>query len=116
MFLESTNNRLRRFGIVGFVLVILLYGLFQARDLIQGPVIQIHAPEDGATVTDTLIRIEGEAHNISEITLNERRILVNETGYFNEQLLLPEGYTIMTFEARDRFGRTTKETLQLVRR
>lgn len=115
MLLGSTH-RLRRIGILSFVFIIILYGLFQARNLIQGPVIQIHTPENGATIEDALVHIKGEAHNISEITLNDRLILVDEMGYFEEQLLLPEGYTIMTLKARDRFGRTTKETLQLVHR
>lgn len=114
MAIESTH-KLRRLGILCFVLVMILYGLFQARNLLMGPVVLINTPKNGAMSAEALTTITGEARNISEITLNDRPILVDEEGYFEEQLLLPQGYTIMTLEARDRFGRTTVETLQLVR-
>lgn len=109
------THKLRRIGIVLFVLAIASYGIFQARDLLEGPAIYLENPKDGTVLNESFIAITGRAENISEITLNDRHIFVDETGHFAEQLLLPEGYTIMTLEARDRFGRTTTETLRLVR-
>jgi len=110
----SATSRLRRFAVVLFVLAVLSYGLFQARNLIQGPIITIHSPQNGTTVNNALVEISGEAKNISGITLNDQHIFVDEEGNFREQLLLSYGYTIMTIEASDRFGRETKQTLELV--
>lgn len=97
-----------------FAGIVLSYTYFQTRNLIDGPIISITAPTNGATLSESLIAIEGEAHNITHISINDRQIFVNEMGNFREQLLLPYGYTIITIKARDKFGRLEHKTLELV--
>ena len=102
------------------VLLILLflsiggYGLFQMRNLILGPVITLSTPSNGAAVSDSLIPIVGSTKNIAFISLNDRAIFIDEEGYFNEQVLLSYGYNILTLKARDKFGRETIKTLELI--
>ena len=104
-----------RFSIVALVVVSIIgYGIIKSWNLIEGPSIDIWAPENGATIYKPLLNIEGEAHNVAFLTLNGKQIFVDETGYLKEQLLLPPGYSILTFEAKDRFGREITNTLQLV--
>lgn len=93
--------------------VILSYVWVKSRDFLEGPVIIIHSPDSGETF-ESLIDITGEARHISNITLNDRKIFVDEKGLFSEQLLLSEGYNIITIEAGDRFKRTVRETIELV--
>src|SRR3989344_85888 len=88
------------------------YSIFEARFLIQGPVISVDTPTNGATVTSSLIIIAGTAKNITDISLNDRKIFVDEKGNFSEQLLLAYGYNILTLKANDRFGRETKQVLE----
>ena len=38
----------------------------------------------------------------------------DEKGNFEEKLLLSYGYNIMTIEGWDKFGRETKETIEMV--
>jgi len=110
----SATGHMRRTATALLILAIVLYGLFQARNLIQGPVITVHEPQNGEVVHTAFVDISGEVKNISEITLNDRHIFVDEEGRFREQLLLAEGYTIMTLDASDRFGRHTRKALELV--
>ncbi len=91
-----------------------IYGIFQARELIVGPRIVVESPRNGATVDRSLVVIAGHAKNISAISLNGRTIFVDNNGRFSEQLLLADGYNIITVEAKSRFGKETKETLELV--
>ena len=95
-------------------MMILGYALFQARNLIRGPMISIENPQNGSTLVESLISIEGHAENISYISLNDRQIFIDEAGAFKEKLLLSYGYNIMTIKAKDKFGRETQETLELV--
>jgi hypothetical protein len=97
------------------ILVALGYTLFQSRNLIQGPSITLIEPESPSLISQSLIDVRGQAKNISHITLNGRAIFVDEAGIFHERLLVPQGYTIMTLEAEDRFGRTTTKSIELVR-
>lgn len=97
-----------------FAIVIFGYALFQARNIISGPVIKIQTPENGISLNYSLVNIEGTAKNISHISFNDRQIFTDEDGEFSEKLLLSYGYNIITIKARDRFGRETKEILELI--
>ncbi|MEX0916930.1 MAG: hypothetical protein WDZ90_00155 [Candidatus Paceibacterota bacterium] len=99
----------------GFIIGVLLvsYALFQARDLIEGPVIALSSPENGATIIENGVFIEGHAKNIARISLNDHQIFVDESGYFKERILLPEGYAILVIKGSDRFGRKTQEIISL---
>lgn len=97
-----------------FVLIIFTYTYMKSGNYLEGPVIIINAPENGMTVSDSLINIEGTANYISHIQLNNNQIYVDENGKINEQLLLSYGYNIITLEAEDRFGRKIKKTIEIV--
>jgi hypothetical protein len=104
-----------RWGAIIFIVCIALYALFQARHLIEGPIITIDTPRNGASVARASIDIIGTTKNVTRIRLNDRSIFITENGAFSEKLLLPMGYTIMKLEAEDRFGRSTQELLHVVR-
>jgi hypothetical protein len=93
--------------------LIVLYVHFQARNLIEGPSI---------TLSDTPVTIQhertltlsGRAENIVKLTVNGREIHTNERGEFTQALVLENGYTVVTLEAQDRFGRGTTLTREYV--
>ncbi|MEK7081543.1 MAG: hypothetical protein AAB888_01095 [Patescibacteria group bacterium] len=97
-----------------FALVVLLYAYYQTRNLISGPTIEITFPENGKTFTEPLVEIIGVAKNSSRITLNDRPILIDESGNFKEKLLLSDGYNIIDFKAEDRFGERINKTLEVI--
>jgi len=90
------------------------YATFQAHAFVQGPVIEVQSPLDGSVTAESLITIKGNARNISYLTLNGNKIFTDESGEFDERILLSRGYNIMKLEAQDRFGRKTAQTLQLI--
>lgn len=99
---------------IGIIGLIVGYGAFRAKSLVEGPDIGITSPLNGATSTESLVSVSGFAHNISFLTLNGAKIYTDESGAFRERVLLSYGYNIMTLEAKDRFGRTAQKTLQLI--
>lgn len=104
-----------KFIIIGiFAIAILGYSLFQARNIILGPVVKIQKPQNGASLNYSLVNIKGITKNISRISMNDRQIFTNGQGEFSEELLLSYGYNIITLKAEDRFGRETKKTLELI--
>ena len=94
-------------------ILILGYGLFQARNLINGPEINISSPKNGDSVVDPLVIVSGSTFNITHITLNDRQIFVDKQGKFIEKLLVPPGYTIIKLAAQDKFGRVTQKLVEL---
>lgn len=90
------------FLLVGGALV--WYALFQARLLIGGPSLTLHADTEVLHYA-RVVAIVGTARNVTAITLNDRSIFTDEEGNFHEQVVLENGYTILTLRARDRYGR-----------
>lgn len=95
--------------IVGTAIIGLIGGYiaFQARFLIQGPIIVL-LEEPGVQHSARTITLKGKAENITHLWLNDRPIFTDEAGYFTEALVLENGYTITTLRARDRYGRETR--------
>lgn len=95
------------------VLLVISYVLFQARNLIQGPRIELQG-ELPTVQHERMVTLRGTAKNIVSLTLNGNTIFTDEHGNFSKVLVLPNGYTIMTLMAKDRFGRTTSLTRSFV--
>jgi hypothetical protein len=104
--LEASSVLKTIFGIV-LVGLITSYVIFQARFLITGPQI-ILAGEIPTENNSRSITLEGTAFNITHLWLNDRQIFTDESGHFEEALILENGYTIATLRAKDRYGRETR--------
>lgn len=96
------------------VAIVGLYGLFQARHLIEGPVITLETPHNGSMLTQSPVTIRGTARNSAKIAINGKDILPDKNGNFSEELLLSDGYNIITVEAEDQFGKQAHETLEVM--
>ena len=97
-----------------FVLIIGGYSIFQAHNIISGPQIALASPLSGGVVTDQSVNISGNAKNISFISLDDRPINIDESGKFNEKLLLYPGYNIIRLYAKDKFGAETEKKVEII--
>ncbi len=98
-------------GTISVLILILIYGFFNARLLIAGPQIEIFSPENGMSFDTPFIEIFGKARNTSFISMNGNPIYINENDEFREKLLLSPGTSIIKIDARDRFERSTEKIL-----
>lgn len=98
--------------IVSISSALLIYVYFQFHDYLIGPTISISYPIAGSTVYGPEVEIKGLAKRISFFSLNDSAIFTDPTGSFKEKLILPNGYNIMKFEAKDRFGHQTEKLLE----
>ncbi len=98
-----------------FILFIVGYGLFQAKNLINGPKISL----DGSftkplVVNNDILKLSGTAKNIASITLNDRPISVDEKGLFDEKVLLFPGLNVIKLFGKDKFGAVTQKMLEVI--
>ncbi|HYD92952.1 MAG TPA: hypothetical protein VEB18_00625 [Candidatus Paceibacterota bacterium] len=97
--------------VVGFVLLLLVgYGAVKAVPLLSGPSLVIATPSNYTTSADGFMTVSGVARNTEALFLNGGPLLIDPDGRFSKELLLPSGGAILTFTARDRFGRSSTET------
>lgn len=94
------------------LLVTAMYGLFQARILIKGPMLFVSLPENGSTVSDVLLEVEGKTEHVTHVSINGRPILLDTSGEFRETLVTPSGYGVIFVEARNRFGHHTEKRIE----
>jgi len=99
------------FGLVA--LLIIGYGLFEARRLIEGPDIRIEYPADGSATSSQTVTVGGTANNISFLTINDSPAYTDESGKFVYRFAPPAGYTVVTVAATDRFGRSARTSVAI---
>lgn len=107
------RHPLTAFFIVVAVVGLFGYGLFEARRILEGPVITIESPEDGSATSSTGIIFAGRAQNISFLSINDKPSFADEQGRFAELLSVPPGFTVLTVAATDRFGRKTSRSVSI---
>ena len=111
---RETKFYLKAIVITLFLICLFGYGAFEVWNYATGPKIIISSPANGSAVSESLITISGQGKNTKEITLNDRPIVVDESGNFNEKILLSYGYNVLELKAEDRFGKKTEQELQIV--
>ncbi len=102
----SARRILRASFTLGFIILIVYYVGFQSRNLLGGPHITLTEPTTSVQQYPT-VTLQGTTRNITHLSLNGKQIYTDEAGAFSYELVLENGYTIMTLYATDRFGRET---------
>ncbi len=95
------------------IIAVVSYVFLNSRVFIAGPKISVSSPENGSGTDKNVVEIVGNTENTSAISINDRPILIDESGNFKESLLLVPGYNIIMIEAQDKFDRHISERLDL---
>jgi len=109
----QSGFNVRLFVIILSVFLLICYGIFNARNLIIGPTIEIFSPTKDMETEENTIIVKGQAKNITFISLNEKPISVNMEGLFEEKLLLSPGFNTIEIKARDRFKKETQKIIKI---
>ncbi|MEK7117833.1 MAG: hypothetical protein AAB861_03615 [Patescibacteria group bacterium] len=105
-------GRYKKRGLLLLFSIIVIYALWNARNLIQGPKLEIMEPKKGALITSRTLFVKGVAKNSSFIELNGRQIFTDKDGMFMEEILPQGGYNVLKMTAQDRFGKKTSEIIK----
>ncbi|MBI4132236.1 MAG: hypothetical protein HY474_01245 [Candidatus Sungbacteria bacterium] len=96
------------------VLAVVGFFTYQFKFL-RAPGIEIFAPERDIAVTSGAFDARGRTDDLdADLTLNGRPLYSGETGEFTERIYLVKGVNRLEFEARNRYGRTTRLTRYVV--
>lgn len=112
----KSNTFLRGVLITIVLAIIGGYALYESRNLISGPVLKIDEPTNGFSTENSIVEVKGQARNISFISIDDRRITVDEAGWFKEKVLLSLGYNVVKVYVHDKFGRSKEALVELIRK
>ena len=115
MAIENRIKKLLKIGTLClFFLFIVIYAFFRSHDLIFGVKIKNVSIIDGATLTENLLKVTGNAKNAVKLTLNGREISIDQAGNFNETIALLPGYNTVDIEAVDQFRYIDEKNYKLM--
>ena len=103
--MSDSRPSLKRLVILSALVLLLAYGIFEARRYLEGPVVRIDRPAEGETVEGPSVRVSGHAENLSYLYINGAQAYVDENGSISWVYTPPKGYTVLEVRASDRFGR-----------
>jgi hypothetical protein len=63
----------------------------------------------------SLLEVRGNAEKATHITLNGREIFIDKEGNFSELIAVLPGFSIVTLNAEDKFGKTFEKKFEIVR-
>jgi len=109
----QSGFNIRLFVVIVSVLLLVSYGIFNARNLIIGPTIEIFSPVRDMETEENILTIKGVAKNVAFISIGGRPIFIDKEGSFEEKLLLSLGSNIIEIRARDRFKKEILKTIKI---
>ncbi len=110
--LPYRDSRITKIALVIFFVLVLGYAYFEARGALFGPSITVTS--NVTEVHDPFITIQGQADRIASLSMNGKPIAVTENGAFAEPYLLAEGYNRIVLDARDKYGRSSRQVIEVV--
>lgn len=99
-----------RYSIALVLSALIIYGGIEAWPLLAGPSLTIDSPLQNAPYPGGIVNVRGVAERAAQLSLNGASVLRDQNGGFSSTLTFPQGGSILTFVAADRFGRTVTIT------
>ncbi len=103
-------------GTMSFVLLFSVITIFSYEKmcfLVKGVKIEADIEQkDGSSIAT----ISGNANKATYIALNGREIFIDKTGNFSEVVAILPGYSVITLNAKDKFGKTDEKKFEMVKK
>jgi hypothetical protein len=90
---------------------ILIFGYAKINFIVKGVEIKATVERDEHS---SLVKINGNAENSVLLSLNGREIFIDENGNFSETVGLLAGYSVISLEAKDKFGKSAEQKFSLI--
>lgn len=81
---------------------------------LRSPALVVSAPSRDIIAERTVYDVRGRTDPDADLTLNGRPLYSGETGEFSERIYLFRGVNRLDFEAKNRYGKTTRVTRYIV--
>lgn len=82
------------------------------KELISGVKIDVKV-EQVEEEDSGLFSLKGNAAHATFISINGREIFIQKNGDFEEKIALPEGYSVITLFARNKFGKDREKSISI---
>ncbi|HAE36468.1 MAG: hypothetical protein UR85_C0005G0024 [Candidatus Nomurabacteria bacterium GW2011_GWF2_35_66] len=87
-----------------------IFALMKMSFLLKGVQVEAAIERSGTAIT----YITGKAEHATHISLNGREIYIDKDGSFRESIALIPGFSVITINTEDKFGKSKEKKFQLV--
>ena len=88
-----------------------VFSYFKMSFILNGVQIQASIEHNDGT---SLATVTGNADNAVHLSLNGREIYIDKDGSFKEPMILIPGFSVITINATDKFGKSKEKKFQMV--
>lgn len=100
--------------ILGVVLVILSYVLYQFSFLFIGPKLTISSPRNGTVVASNIVEVAGKTDPYATVAVDSQDTYVDLSGAFKKTLYVYSGDDKVIIVAKNRYGKETKKEINII--
>ena len=96
------------------VLAVAGYFVYEARDLIFAPALEIFEPADFSEISSGRLHIAGRTNPYLKVWISGREAQADEKGFFEDSIPVWPGYNEIGIKVTDKFGNETSKVLKIV--
>lgn len=89
-------------------LILIFYILFQYKDALVNPGVEITSPKENQLVSSNLVAVAGSTNPDNVVFVNDFPVSVDEDGKFKKSISVFPGKTTITIKIINRFNKTTE--------
>jgi hypothetical protein len=108
---EDLKKMLTLSGTIAFLVVLVLYAVYQGRSVLFGS--KLFVAKVGSVQTGNVLSLSGIAEHAKQLTIDGRSVPLDSNGSFSESVALQSGVNIITVASVDTFGKTKTQTLSI---
>lgn len=83
-------------------------------EFVSEPQIFLSSPENGVIIRESAVLLEGKTDSNAELFVNERKILVDESGNFSERIEIRQGLNTLILRSKNIFEKETEKIITVV--
>lgn len=104
----------RSYLVLGILLIVFTYILFQFSFLFIGPKLSVLSPKNGELIQKSVVVIEGKTDPYATVLVNGEEVYVDLTGTFKKTLYVYPGEEKISIVSKNRYGKETKKEIQII--
>jgi cytoskeletal protein RodZ len=98
----------------GFVVITILYVVWQVLSINKNPSLEIFEPKDRQVIGQSSVTVSGKTDPGMTVTINDQVVFVDSDGNFKTQLGISPGPKDLVFVAKNKFDKQVKRIISVV--
>lgn len=101
----TVPGMIKNLFIIISVTICLFYLGYYIRNIIRAPKLEIISPQENSISTENFINITGQTDPETNVTINDKIILLDSQGKFSEKINLSNGLNTITISAQKKYSK-----------